>query len=85
MSKTNRKQDALDYHSQGRPGKIQVIPTKPYSSQRDLTLAYSPGVAEPCLKIAENKEDVYKYIFWSGANKILEDLANNVQNDNPEP
>ena len=61
MSKINRKQDALDYHSQGRPGKIEVIPTKPYSSQRDLTLAYSPGVAEPCLKIAENKEDVYKY------------------------
>ncbi|RZK49455.1 MAG: NADP-dependent malic enzyme [Pedobacter sp.] len=61
MSKINRKQDALDYHSQGRPGKIQVIPTKPYSSQRDLTLAYSPGVAEPCLKIAETKEDVYKY------------------------
>jgi len=61
MSKINRKQDALDYHSQGRPGKIQVIPTKPYSSQRDLTLAYSPGVAEPCLKIAENKDDVYKY------------------------
>ncbi|RYG17543.1 MAG: NADP-dependent malic enzyme [Chitinophagaceae bacterium] len=61
MSKTNRKQDALDYHSQGRPGKIQVVPTKPYSSQRDLTLAYSPGVAEPCLKIADNKEDVYKY------------------------
>ncbi|MGV3546623.1 MAG: NADP-dependent malic enzyme [Pedobacter sp.] len=61
MSKTNRKQDALDYHSQGRPGKIQVIPTKPYSSQRDLTLAYSPGVAEPCLKIADNKDDVYKY------------------------
>lgn len=46
-----RKQDALDYHSQGRPGKIEVIPTKPYSSQRDLTLAYSPGVAEPCLEI----------------------------------
>ena len=61
MSKINRKQDALDYHSQGRPGKIQVVPTKPYSSQRDLTLAYSPGVAEPCLKIAENVEDVYKY------------------------
>lgn len=61
MSKTNRKQDALDYHSQGRPGKIQVLPTKPYSSQRDLTLAYSPGVAEPCLKIADHKEDVYKY------------------------
>jgi malate dehydrogenase (oxaloacetate-decarboxylating)(NADP+) len=61
MSKINRKQDALDYHSQGRPGKIQVIPTKPTNSQRDLALAYSPGVAEPCLKIAENKDDVYKY------------------------
>jgi malate dehydrogenase (oxaloacetate-decarboxylating)(NADP+) len=61
MSKTNKKQDALDYHSQGRPGKIQVIPTKPTNSQRDLTLAYSPGVAEPCLRIADNVEDVYKY------------------------
>lgn len=56
-----RKQDALDYHSQGKPGKIEVVPTKPYASQRDLSLAYSPGVAEPCLRIAENKEDVYKY------------------------
>lgn len=56
-----RKQDALDYHASGRPGKIQVIPTKPYASQRDLSLAYSPGVAEPCLKIAENEDDVYKY------------------------
>jgi malate dehydrogenase (oxaloacetate-decarboxylating)(NADP+) len=61
MSKTNKKQDALDYHSQGRPGKIQVVSTKPTNSQRDLALAYSPGVAEPCLKIAENVEDVYKY------------------------
>ena len=61
MDKLNRKKDALDYHSQGRPGKIQVLPTKPTNSQRDLTLAYSPGVAEPCLKIAENTEDVYKY------------------------
>nr|WP_294898709.1 NADP-dependent malic enzyme [uncultured Pedobacter sp.] len=61
MSKTRRKQDALDYHSQGRPGKIEVIPTKPTASQGDLSLAYSPGVAEPCLKIAENVEDVYKY------------------------
>lgn len=60
MSKT-RKQDALDYHSSGKPGKIEVIPTKPYSTQRDLSLAYSPGVAEPCLKIAENKDDAYKY------------------------
>ena len=56
-----RKQDALDYHSSGRPGKIQVVPTKPYASPRDLSLAYSPGVAEPCLKIAENANDVYKY------------------------
>src|SRR5574343_1690490 len=56
-----RKQDALDYHSSGKPGKIEVVPTNPYSSQRDLSLAYSPGVAEPCLKIAENPDDVYKY------------------------
>jgi malate dehydrogenase (oxaloacetate-decarboxylating)(NADP+) len=57
----NKKQDALDYHAQGRPGKIEVVPTKPYSSQRDLSLAYSPGVAEPCLSINEHPEDVYKY------------------------
>lgn len=56
-----RREDALDYHSQGRPGKIEVIPTKPYSTQRDLTLAYSPGVAEPCLEIEKNAEDAYKY------------------------
>lgn len=56
-----RKQDALDYHANGRPGKIEVVPTKPYSSQRDLSLAYSPGVADPCLAIAANKADVYKY------------------------
>ncbi|HEY4194707.1 MAG TPA: malic enzyme-like NAD(P)-binding protein, partial [Mucilaginibacter sp.] len=62
MDKPNtRKQDALDYHENGRPGKIQVVPTKPTNSQRDLTLAYSPGVAEPCLQIADNVEDVYKY------------------------
>ena len=56
-----RKQEALDYHANGRPGKIEVVPTKPYASQRDLSLAYSPGVAEPCLRIAENPSDVYKY------------------------
>lgn len=56
-----KKQDALDYHAQGRPGKIEVVPTKPYNSQRDLSLAYSPGVAEPCLEIAKTPEDVYKY------------------------
>ncbi|RYY27729.1 MAG: NADP-dependent malic enzyme, partial [Sphingobacteriaceae bacterium] len=58
---SNRKQDALDYHSSGRPGKIEVVPTKPTQSQRDLSLAYSPGVAEPCLRIAENPESIYKY------------------------
>ncbi|NNC86419.1 MAG: NADP-dependent malic enzyme, partial [Bacteroidia bacterium] len=57
----DNKQDALDYHAQGRPGKIEVVPTKPYNSQRDLSLAYSPGVAEPCIKISENSDDVYKY------------------------
>src|SRR5438270_613148 len=61
MNKPNRNSDALNYHSKGRPGKIQVVPTKPTNSQRDLSLAYSPGVAEPCLRIALNKEDVYKY------------------------
>lgn len=61
MSKAHKKQDALDYHAMGRPGKIQVVPTKPTNTQRDLSLAYSPGVAVPCLKIAENKNDVYKY------------------------
>lgn len=57
----NRKKDALDYHAMGRPGKIAVVPTKPHNSQRDLSLAYSPGVAEPCLAIAQNSEDAYKY------------------------
>lgn len=66
-----RKQDALDYHAMGRPGKIEVIPTKPYSSQRDLSLAYSPGVAEPCLKIYENKEDVYKYTSKSNLVAVI--------------
>jgi malate dehydrogenase (oxaloacetate-decarboxylating)(NADP+) len=55
------KIDALKYHSDGRPGKIEVVPTKPHSTQRDLALAYSPGVAEPCLEIEKNPEDVYKY------------------------
>ena len=62
MSKNqNLKNEALEYHQKGRPGKIEVIPTKEYANQRDLSLAYSPGVAEPCLAIAENPEDVYKY------------------------
>lgn len=61
MAKKIRKKDALEYHAQGRPGKIEVIPTKNHSSQRDLSLAYSPGVAEPCIQISKNKKDVYKY------------------------
>lgn len=61
MQNELRKQQALDYHANGRPGKIEVIPTKEAKTQRDLSLAYSPGVAEPCKEIAVNKEDVYKY------------------------
>jgi malate dehydrogenase (oxaloacetate-decarboxylating)(NADP+) len=56
-----RKQDALDYHRIGRPGKIEVVPTKPLVTQRDLSLAYSPGVAEPCLEIAANPELAWEY------------------------
>ena len=56
-----RKQQALEYHSKGRPGKIEVVPTKEAKTQRDLSLAYSPGVAEPCKEIAANPENVYKY------------------------
>lgn len=61
MKEKTKKQDILDYHSQGRPGKIEVIPSKPTNSQRDLAIAYSPGVAEPCLEIEKNPDDVYKY------------------------
>lgn len=55
------KEAALLYHSQGKPGKIEVVPTKPYRTQTDLSLAYSPGVAEPCLEIEKNPQDAYKY------------------------
>ena len=61
MAQLIRKEDALEYHSKGRPGKIEVIPTKETKTQRDLALAYSPGVAEPCMEIYANPEDVYKY------------------------
>ena len=61
MAEKISKKEALAYHSEGRPGKIEVIPTKQHSSQRELSLAYSPGVAEPCKQIAKNKDDVYKY------------------------
>jgi len=56
-----RKQDALNYHEQGRPGKIEVVSTKPCSTQRELSLAYTPGVADPCMEIHANPEDAYKY------------------------
>jgi len=61
MDKNTKKSEALLYHSHPQPGKIQVIPTKKYATQRDLSLAYSPGVAEPCLEIAKDVNDVYKY------------------------
>jgi len=66
-----RKQEALDYHANGRPGKIEVVPTKPYHTQRDLSLAYSPGVADPCLEIAANKDDVYKYTAKSNLVAVI--------------
>ncbi|HUQ97284.1 MAG TPA: NADP-dependent malic enzyme, partial [Chitinophagaceae bacterium] len=61
MQNELRKQQALEYHEKGRPGKIEVVPTKEAKTQRDLSLAYSPGVAEPCKEIAANKENVYRY------------------------
>ena len=63
MAKNNdlRREQALEYHASGRPGKIEVVPTKEAKTQRDLSLAYSPGVAEPCKEIHENIEEVYKY------------------------
>ncbi|NDG51613.1 MAG: NADP-dependent malic enzyme [Flavobacteriia bacterium] len=71
MSNRRRKQESLDYHKSGRPGKIEVIPTKKHSSQRDLSLAYSPGVAEPCIKISENKDDVYEYTAKSNLVAVI--------------
>ncbi len=61
MSNERKRREALVYHAKPQPGKIQVVPTKKYSTQRDLSLAYSPGVAEPCLEIAKDKENAYKY------------------------
>ena len=65
------KEDALKYHASWKPGKIEVIPTKPYSTQYDLSLAYSPGVAEPCKKIADNPDDVYKYTAKSNLVAVI--------------
>ena len=61
MAEKISKKEALAYHAEGRPGKIEVVPTKQHSSQRELSLAYSPGVAEPCKQISKKKDDVYKY------------------------
>lgn len=61
MSKQNKRRESLLYHAKPRPGKIEVVPTKKYASQRDLALAYSPWVAEPCLEIDKNVDNVYKY------------------------
>jgi malate dehydrogenase (oxaloacetate-decarboxylating)(NADP+) len=61
MSDSRKRHEALLYHAKPKPGKIEVVPTKKYATQHDLALAYSPGVAEPCLEIAKNKENVYKY------------------------
>jgi malate dehydrogenase (oxaloacetate-decarboxylating)(NADP+) len=61
MSKQSKRREALIYHSKPIPGKIKVVPTKKYATQRDLSLSYSPGVAEPCLEIEKDKENVYKY------------------------
>jgi malate dehydrogenase (oxaloacetate-decarboxylating)(NADP+) len=61
MTNQNSQSEALLYHADGRPGKIEILPTKATATQHDLSLAYSPGVAEPCKKIATNKDDVYKY------------------------
>ncbi len=61
MKSKQIKREALEYHENGRPGKIEIHPTKPYSSQRDLSLAYSPGVAEPCLEIQKDKDNAYRY------------------------
>src|SRR5690625_4825694 len=59
--KESMRREALVYHAKPKPGKIEVVPTKKYATQRDLSLAYSPGVAEPCLEIAKDKDNVYKY------------------------
>ena len=61
MSKEKKRREALIYHAKPQPGKIKIVPTKPYATQRDLALAYSPGVAEPCLEIKKDTEQVYKY------------------------
>ncbi|MCA9528439.1 MAG: NADP-dependent malic enzyme, partial [Myxococcales bacterium] len=69
----SRRRDALDYHARGRPGKIAIRPTKPLETQRDLTLAYSPGVAEPCLEIAA---DPYKAYLYTARGNLVAVVSN---------
>jgi malate dehydrogenase (oxaloacetate-decarboxylating)(NADP+) len=73
MAKKLSRKEALDYHTQGRPGKIQVVPTKPLTSQRDLSLAYSPGVAEPCLEIAKDPSKVFLYTARANLVAVISD------------
>jgi malate dehydrogenase (oxaloacetate-decarboxylating)(NADP+) len=73
MAQLIRKEDALEYHEKGRPGKIEVVPTKETKTQRDLSLAYSPGVAEPCKKIHENPEDAYRYTSKGNLVAVISD------------
>ena len=71
MSNSRKRREALLYHAKPRPGKIAVVPTKKYTSQYDLSLAYSPGVAEPCLEIARDKNNVYKYTAKSNLVAVI--------------
>lgn len=75
MAQLIRKEDALEYHEKGRPGKIEVIPTKETKTQRDLALAYSPGVAEPCMEIHANTDNVYKYTAKGNLGKIYSSIS----------
>lgn len=71
MAQLIRREDALEYHEKGRPGKIEVVPTKETKTQRDLALAYSPGVAVPCMEIHENPENVYRYTAKSNLVAVI--------------
>ena len=71
MSNERKRREALIYHSKPKPGKIKVIPSKNYRSQTDLSLAYSPGVAHPCLEIDKNPDDVYKYTSKSNLVAVI--------------
>ena len=71
MPKSIHPKDALNFHSKGKPGKLEISPTKPLATARDLSLAYSPGVANPCIAISENKDDVYKYTAKSNLVAVI--------------